>query len=335
MKKIAFVKLGAIGDAVMALDLLPAIDNSYPDASLTWMCGKTIEPLLRLFPRINELIVVDESRLFNKSRANALLEILRIQKVMLGTHFDLLLHGNADWRYKLLSITANARITRSWNRVAKRPWPIPGRYHGHEYARMVLGDIDGTTQVLSTPQVNPELLPPLPSELNGSERFIVLSPGGAKNLLADDFRRRWPVEYYASLALEISKIGKQVVLVGGPGDSWVKSYFSEVPHIDLIGRTTIPQLLTVFKKSVVVVSHDTASAHLPRLVKTPVITLFGPTNPADFRPFNATGRIIWGGDNLPCRPCYEGKRFGCCKQNICMHNITVEKVLSELQSFLA
>jgi heptosyltransferase II len=323
--KILFVKLGAIGDAVMALSLLPALEAAHPGAKLTWMCGRAIEPLLRLYPQL-ELVVVDEQALFSPNKAKALAALLGVQLRMFGRGFDLVLHGNADWRYRLLTLTVRAGERRGWDRDGARPWPVPGRYHGDEYVRLIT--------LRDEPAPKMETLPPpmvvseaIDRRLTGEGSLVVLAPGGAKNSLADDFRRRWPVDSYAQLARSLTAQGKRVVLVGAASDAWVRPAFAGVPVIDLIGQTTLAELLVVFARARLVVSHDTSSAHLPRLMGTPVVALFGPTIPAEKIPSDAPGRVIWGGAELPCRPCYDGKHYGRCTRNECMIGISVTQVL--------
>lgn len=327
---ILFVKLGAIGDAVMALSLVPALAAAHPGAKLTWLCGRGIEPLLRLFPQIDELIVVDERVLFGKSKARALLELLRLQTRLFGRRFDLVLHGNVDWRYRLLTASVRAGETRGWSRRRARPWPVPGRYHGDEYARLVLPESpDNRHWMPPPPRVSPT--PALQQILQGPGRLLVLAPGGAKNVLADSSLRRWPLESYVLLARSLVARGYRIALTGGETDRWVQPAFREIPHLDLIGRTTLPDLLGVYSLAAAVVSHDTSSVHLPRLVGTPVVALFGPTIPTQFFPANARGRVIWGGEHLACRPCYDGRNYSPCRKNVCMMSISVHHVLAAIE----
>lgn len=330
--KVLFVKLGAIGDAVMALSLVPALAVKHPDARLTWLCGRGIEPLLRLYPQIHELVTVNERILLGPSKLKALGELLRLQMRLLGRGFDLVLHGNVDPRYRLLTLGVRAGILRGWNRGKSRPWPIPGRYHGDEYARLVDGDDAAGESQWLPPAPNLTISPWVRETLQGAGRLVVLAPGGAKNILADSSLRRWPLENYAALARQLVERGHRVVLTGGETDHWIRPAFAAIPHIDLVGRTSLPDLLGVYALSSLVVSHDTSSIHLPRLVGTPIVALFGPTMPAQFFPANGKGQVIWGGETLACRPCYDGRNYGACRKNTCMTSISVERVLSAVDA---
>lgn len=332
--RILFVKLGAIGDVAMALNILPRIERAFPKAHLSWMCGKTVEPLLRVFPRINELIVVDDQKLFGRQRLVSIAELFCAIARTALSRYDFVLHGNTDWRYRFLTCAVVRREMRGWNRHRRRPWPIPGRYHGDEYARLIVGDGDGESVVWARPQIDPALLP-TKSAVSKLGDFVVLCPGGAKNQLADDWRRRWPVENYVELAKRLSREGLRTVLVGAQSDAWTREYFYDVPHDNKIGETNLIDLLTVFRDASVVVTHDTANLHLAPLVGTPVVGIFGPTNPAERVPHNFVGRVLWGGADLSCRPCYDGRFYGDCRVNTCLQQVSVDSAFEAAVELLA
>ena len=43
---------------------------------------------------------------------------------------------------------------------------------------------------------------------------------------------------------------------------------------------------------------------------------------------------IWGGQGFACRPCYDGRDFAPCQFNGCMHQVSPEMVLRELDQLL-
>jgi heptosyltransferase-2 len=66
-----------------------------------------------------------------------------------------------------------------------------------------------------------------------------------------------------------------------------------------------------------------------------VLAIFGPTTMGNFLPRRAGVKGIWGGERLPCRPCYDGRDFAACPRNACMEETTVPRVMAELQALLA
>jgi heptosyltransferase-2 len=164
---------------------------------------------------------------------------------------------------------------------------------------------------------------------------VALAPGGAKNILRDDALRRWPIGHYVRLAELLLKEGKEVLLTGGPSDDWVRESFKDLKARDLVGRTDLTDLVALYGQCQVVVTHDSGPMHLAALAGTPVVGLFGPTRPDEKVPPDGPIHVLWGGEHLTCRPCYDGKNYADCLNNECMKSIGPERVLQEVQAVLA
>src|SRR6185437_14021786 len=103
---------------------------------------------------------------------------------------------------------------------------------------------------------------------------------------------------------------------------------------DCIGTISLPELISVFDSCDAVVSHDTGPLHLAGLSAACLVGIFGPTDPATFLPRRDSCVGIWGGQGFACRPCYDGRAFAPCQFNGCMHQVTPELVLRELDRLL-
>ena len=66
--------------------------------------------------------------------------------------------------------------------------------------------------------------------------------------------------------------------------------------------------------------------HFASMTPIDSIVLFGPETPALFGPTGADSHVIWAG--LACSPCVNAlnHRFSVCNNNVCMQEITVERV---------
>jgi heptosyltransferase-2 len=96
--------------------------------------------------------------------------------------------------------------------------------------------------------------------------------------------------------------------------------------IDLVGKTSLLELIALYGACQLVITHDSGPMHMATLAAVPVLALFGPTNPIEKVPSEMPVRVLWGGCNLACRPCYDGKEYANCRDNACMKDITVEAV---------
>jgi heptosyltransferase-2 len=163
---------------------------------------------------------------------------------------------------------------------------------------------------------------------------VLLVPGGARNVLRDDALRRWPVSAYVRVAELLLARGMEVVLIGGASDEWVAPAFAQLPVVNRIGELGLNETLALMRNADVVVSHDTGPMHLARLVRTPLVALFGPTIPAQVLWTDDTVRVLWGGADLACRPCFDGREFARCADNVCMQRVSPEQVVSEVSVLL-
>jgi heptosyltransferase-2 len=129
------------------------------------------------------------------------------------------------------------------------------------------------------------------------------------------------------------------VLTGSAEDGWVRDSFGDLLSRqsgvrDLIGHTTLPELVAVYDACDAVVTHDTGSLHVAGISQAAVLAIFGPTNMGNFLPRRERVRGIWGGERLACRPCYDGRDFAACPRNVCMEDVEVERVMVELEAML-
>jgi ADP-heptose:LPS heptosyltransferase len=98
--------------------------------------------------------------------------------------------------------------------------------------------------------------------------------------------------------------------------------------INLGGKTSLPELAYLYKKARLVITTDSGPMHLAAAVVTPVIALFGPTDPARTGPYGKDHTIIR--TQLPCSPCFLKK----CPTKKCMKDILPEQVLAVVENKL-
>jgi heptosyltransferase-2 len=335
-RKVLIIKLAAIGDVIMALPMIEEVRKSDPNTGITWLCGRTIAPLLHEIGGIDDVIAIDDSRLLSANLFGRFRTLLSIWIRLFGRKFNLVVIGHADWRYRLLTLTLRADIIRTFTRDRGRLWPIPGRHHADEYVRLITG-YDGPESVPITPL---NISPPLPERLKEKlqatsySSSIAIAPGGAKNVLHEDALRRWPLADYAALADMLIRAGHRVVLTGAPDDAWVRESFDGLPVIDFIGETNLIELIALYHSCDVVVTHDSGPMHLAGLAGTPLVALFGPTNPYEKVPHDTRTKIIWGGENLACRPCYDGRTYADCRDNQCLKSISPDRIFEAVGNIL-
>ena len=124
---------------------------------------------------------------------------------------------------------------------------------------------------------------------------------------------------------------------GAKSDDWTCKYFSSDVN-NLVGRTTLEETLSVINDSDIVVTHDSGPLHLSLLVvKKKTISIFGPVLDIARIPqyIDKNLSIVLADYNRlpPCSPCYDGKSFASCNNNLCMQEHKPEEVLNLIQKY--
>ncbi len=321
------MKLAAIGDVVMALPMLTALREAAPSSRIAWLCGETVQPLLACVRGIDELIAIDDAGLLAGGASQQAAVVARTWRVLAGRRFDRVLLAHADARYRHLIRTLRAGEVRSLEPRGPRSGLLPGRSHADEYVRLVTGVDDHRARAYAPPPVDAPLPRDLEERLPSGAPLVALAPGGARNVARDNPLRRWPVDRYVMLADHLRAAGCTVLLTGAASDDWVRAPFAGTATVDLVGRTDLPSLVALYRRCAAVVTHDSGPLHLAGLAGAPRVALFGPTPPTSFARPEARTRVLWPAAALPCAPCYDGRDFAACDDNVCMQAIGVDDAL--------
>lgn len=332
-QRILVVHVAGIGDAAVASTLLERLRAEQAGVEITWVCGDAAGPIVRLFDGVARVITVDQRALFHGSPIARARVIAGLWVKLIGRGFDRAIVLHPDPRYRVLTLpligTRKSFLSRARH---GRMNPVPARFLGDEYARLAGGDANAGPIVRR--YAMSDLRARFRAQPAEAHSRVALVPGGSKNALREDSLRRWPVTNYAELARELIADGVEVVLVGAAHDAWVRPAFEGVPVVDRIGELSLTDTLSLLAQCELVISHDTGPMHLARLVRTPLIALFGPTNPGQVVSIDETVTVLWGGEALACRPCFDGREFANCHDNLCMQSISPSRVVAAARRML-
>jgi ADP-heptose:LPS heptosyltransferase len=318
----------------MCLPIVTALRRRDPEVRISWLCGEALAPLVELMGDI-EVIRVNEGKLMSGSVLDKSFEVMRLWRRFFGRSFDLIITGYMGFWSRLLTLTTIAKERRKCAPRTEGWWAVAGRYQGDEYLRLVTKGDGPTMEPAELPTFRIPLSDQMRALLGDSRKpLVAIAPGGAKNVLVESPLRRWPLGFYRLLAESLLERGYEVVVTGGPADSWVSQGFAGLDLINVVGQTSLIDLLAVYGASAGVVTHDSGPLHMAMLAGTPTVALFGPTMPRHFVPKGKPVTVLWGGKDLPCRPCYDGKRYAPCSDNLCMKQISVAEVVKALEDIV-
>lgn len=144
--------------------------------------------------------------------------------------------------------------------------------------------------------------------------------------------KRWPVAKFAVLAtLFQEKERANILLTGAPNETGLVKAVSSLMNVkpfNLAGQTNLRALAGLIHLSRLFVTNDSGPMHLANALRTPVVTIFGPTNPAITGPFQEPSAVIK--KEVPCWPCSYRE---CPFDHRCMVNIEPEEVFEVCSQF--
>lgn len=274
---ICLLRLSAIGDTCNVVPTVRQLQATFPNSKITWIIGAVEHRLLGTLPDI-EFITV------NKSGDRQ--EGAKLRKQLSSRRFDVLLHMHASMRANLLSrnIKASRKIGFDRERARDFQWlfcneRIPARKRAH----VVEGFLQFAEQLGAAPQAP---VWDLPIDA-GAQRFAtekVPAPSLLISPCSSDRRknfRNWSVKNYVALAQFARGRGLTVVLTGGKTSiehDYGQRIAAAAEVTNLIGETSLPELLALIKQARVVVCPDSGPAHMANAVGTPVVGLFATSN---------------------------------------------------------
>ncbi len=284
---VCIIRLSAIGDCCNVVPVLRTLQASWPDTRITWIVGKTEASLVGDIPGV-EFIVFDKKAGLSAYRG--------LRRTLRGRRFDLLLHMHASMRANLVSrfVRSPYRLgfdrerarDRQWlftnHRIepASRPHVLDGFFGFAEHCgiagRVMRWDIplaDADRAMAADTLRGPALL---------------ISPCSSQRLRN---YRNWRVENYARVATHAARVhGLQIVLTGG-NTGLERRYAAEIaaacetPVTELVGQTSLKQLLALIERATVVLCPDSGPAHMATAAGTPVIGLYATSNPGRTGPY--------------------------------------------------
>ncbi len=279
---LCLIRLSAIGDTCHTVPVVRAIAAAWPETRLTWIIGRTEHSLLAGLEGV-EFVVLDKARGWRGYGD--------VRRALAGRRFDALLHMHASARANLVSLTVAAPLRIGFDRARARDyqWLFTNRRLPARAQRHVMDGLFEFAELLGVEQDGPPRwdIPIAPAdrafvdalELRGPT--LVISPCTGQR-----FRnyRNWQIESYAAIAdYAHERYGARVLLTGGRteierryGEGIVAR--SAARPLNLIGGTTLKQLLGILERASVVLCPDSGPAHMATAVRTPVVGLYATSN---------------------------------------------------------
>ncbi|MGD0016930.1 MAG: lipopolysaccharide heptosyltransferase II [Verrucomicrobiia bacterium] len=308
--RILVIKPSSLGDVVHALPAVSLIRRRFPDAHISWLINDSLVSLLKNCPIINQTIAFPR---------HDWAKLPRLARQLRQGRFDLVVDLQGLLRSGLMTWTtrasrriglSDAREGARWfyNEVVKVP-----RAHAVERylcAARHLGCGDGPIEFplgIASPQ---------------REGLIAVNPSARWKT------KLWGDDKFAELVRHLPR--ERVVLTGSATEREQVEKIAQGCR-NLAGQTDLFELAELYARCAVVITNDSGPMHIAAAVGTPVVAIFGPTDPALTGPYGKQHVVLRAG--IPCSPCMKDHCTHTPRME-CMTLVTVEQVLAAVKAFL-
>ncbi len=333
-RRILVVKLRYLGDVLLSTPIVASLRAAFPGASLSMLVNPGTEPVIAENPHLDEILIAE--------RTASPLRQLRFALALRRRRFDLVVDLTDGDRAAILSRITGASIRVGFNRE--------GRWRGRLYTHVVPAHPQATPiirqhlmalEVLAIPAV--ESLPLLrvrpqderaamdalaAIDIGPGEPFVAVHPG------ARWWFKSWPAERFAGVIDHAQgKLGVRVALLGGDRDAGIVEAILghvETPTRSLVGRLEVLELAALMRCAALYVGNDNGPMHIAAAMGTPVVGLFGPSDPVVWGPAGPGHATVHKG--IDCSPCFP---HGCRRgEENCMRLIDVDEVIQLVERML-
>ncbi len=341
IRHILIIKWSAMGDVALSTAVMQDIRLAFPHAVIDL---NTLPPFTKLFQedsRFNNVFSVDL-----RGKEHGWKGMWRwLQRVRQG-YYDLVIDLQSADRTRMMLALLQLTGRGIRYRLGNNPgWPynvtppkLPLTTHGFDRLRatMATAGIPTLTSLptLQVPFANKTRVTELQIQY-GLEKnnYAVLLPG----CQAAGYLKRWGTNKYSSLAQKLHDAGiPKIVLLGSVDEADDCHQIANACGnfvVNLCGKTEMLDLLPICTDGRFIVANDTGTAHMVAATGTPMLVIFGPTDPRRAKPIGVHVVAVQVDiHDVPCLNCY------CkapCEHHTCMAAITPEHAFEEIKEMLS
>lgn len=282
-QRLLILKLSSLGDIVHALPVAASLRAARPQDRIAWAVGERWLPLVERHPALDQVIPL--------TGAN--------WRAVRAFRPDIALDLQGNFKSSLL-----ARLSGAHQRLGlDRPWlrePAAGWFYTRRVrpsAQHITGQLLDLAAALGAAPRRLEFSLPVPDEISreiddwldrhAARPFVFLLPGGGWE------SKLWPAQRFCELAQNLRReLGLVPVVNHSPRDP----VFTAMDAVIFNGG--LLHLAALLQRASLVVGGDTGPLHLAAALGSPVVGLFGPTDPVRNGPCGPHTRVLYKGPHL-------------------------------------
>ena len=266
-KNILVIKLGALGDIVLALGPFAAIRLHHPHSKITLLTTPAFEKFLEPSGYFDEIWTDTRPALWQVPDWLNLKS--RLRQGGFTRVYDMQTSDRSGWYFRLFG----SKRRPEWSGIARgcsHPHANPERDFMHSIERQ-----EEQLAMAGIPTVPPADLSWVTADTKRfdlAKRYVLLVPGGAPHRLA----KRWPVARYAELAQTLTDQDIQPVILGSLAEASLAEEIRSVCSSakDLCGMTELADIAALAGDAAGAIGNDTGPIHMTAAAGCPTVVLF-------------------------------------------------------------
>lgn len=290
--RVLIVRFSSIGDVVMALPVASVIRRSCPEAFIGWVLDEQYRDLVSAEGLIDHVEALPW-KLWKRKRwtPGGFFAPLRAYMGLRALRFDygLDLQGHSKTALCLRLAAPKKRLSaRATDLFARMLNPMMPRglasAHAVEWNLAALSHASENRFEAPADPIMPALIrerAEVQSTRTGTGSLATIMVG------AGHPTKLYPIAQWEAVA-RMLEAGFEVVFLGGPGDPKPNTRGTR----DLVGKTTLRQTMAWVAESDVHIAADTGTGHVAAAYGVPVVSVFGPFEPSEFRPYTSRGIVL-------------------------------------------
>lgn len=313
VQRILVIKLRHFGDVLLITPLLSTLRVNYPRALIEVLVYDGTEAMLAGNRDVYLTYTVDRNLKHQSFKAQYRGEHALWNSLSTG-HYDLVINLSDQWRAAL------------YCRFLKPTFSLGFRYPKRnnllwQSCHSLLVDVAAASQhtVLNNLGIlAPLALPTLitnvtqawrQSDIDEVDRlsrrhhltdFVLIQPTARWAF------KTWTVEGFTAVINHLTAQGIKVVLTGGRSpdevamvSAMMAGCLSPQRVVNLAGCLDLPELAVLIDRARLFIGVDSVPMHMAAALQTPSVVLFGPSNLAQWSPWQAPHTLLWAGDYRP------------------------------------
>ena len=297
VRRLLIVKLSSIGDVIHALPVASALAKSFPHIEISWVVEEMSAPMVLGNPYLKEVIVLPAAWRKGRFTPAKLSLFASIRGDLRKRQFDVSIDLQGLSKSAIIAQASGAKYRYGYDWLRELAPILETRIPRRPESLHVIDQFLDVAHFLGADVSNPEFpisisretfaavrIKLIEQQIDPEKHFIVInaSVGGGGN-------KGWGAERFAEAMRRLnSDTAMPMVLIGSKGDiSVVDEILKSLDFAvgNLTGNTNLKELAAVLKLSALHLCGDTGSAHMSAAVGTPVVTIFGRSNPIRLAPY--------------------------------------------------